>query len=825
VRGRVARGAAAALAAACLGPTPLAAATPDSWVEHDVAYGVSAGPQCPQQAVHERCVADNGVNVDIPKLYDNRTLQRSLAALSAQLGGVAGVDQASLLSRIANVTGGSLSQTAFNLQLAGAPLPGVTTTNTALTPQIAQTNGLVSNTAPSGPTSQTTNQTITTTPSNTLQTQTTQPTFSPTLPALPSASALATPSNVGPNALGTLAREMELNYQIFGLQLLLQGSLGDDYSVHGFAKRHVTLGFPIEIDSAGHNGQVAQVEVSVCNPAKRLDDTPPSIQTLLPQKRSYDVVSVTNHTTGLGAGAIVSAVSLGASFLWSHQTFYLVQDQDTVALQTESGATRWARCPAVSVDPGPTPVGGEPQSTPSPMTPPELQVASQPVTFAWRFLPVLGHTSVESGDTTTFAQVALAPSRIPPHGSADRPYEMQVSIQTCWYDYDAKSGVVRGRVRNSCTPVVSRLVPTVFDTTGIDHVTATDNGDGTLNVRADGVFPYGSAVEVGDTVIPIVDQVVERDATYLRFTVAVQAAATHELRIVSPDGGQQDVVLQSPSIDGCDTYASRTPPSPVVTSTFNDTLTELTIDYPYCAGADLKLAAAYPPVVVLGGKAYGMSDAPFESFDGRTIRLSVPTTGLQGQSSLTVKRLFLGPNYEVPYAIDPSRSANASLSVLNSDKTETTYLGTGTLLRRVKITDPAGISITHRGERLIIFKVPATDKVQAFIFQIGDDPNSYFSVAVPGAGGGKSGGDDTAQATLTPQPLALGSNAAISIGGSNLSLVNEIDYLGKPLAFLRTSGTAMTVAQPSGLSGAAGVSTFKVVFKDGSSEPMDITVK
>ncbi len=167
--GRLRGVAAAALVASALGVSTAPAGTPEPWVEKNVAYGEAQNPQCPQRAVGEHCVDDNGVNVDIPKLYDNRTLQRSLKSLSAQLAGVAGVDQSSLLSRIANVSGGSLSQTAFNLQLAGAPIPGVTTTASNLTPQIAQTNELVTGTAPSGPTSQTTNQTITTTPSNTVQ--------------------------------------------------------------------------------------------------------------------------------------------------------------------------------------------------------------------------------------------------------------------------------------------------------------------------------------------------------------------------------------------------------------------------------------------------------------------------------------------------------------------------------------------------------------------------------------------------------------------------------------------------------------------------------
>ncbi len=635
---------------------------------------------------------------------------------------------------------------------------------------------------------------------------------------------------------------MELNYQIFGLQLLLQGSLGDDYSVTSYAKRHVTLGFPIEIDSAGHKGQVAQVEVSVCNPAARLDDTPPSIQTLLPQKRSYDVTSVTNRSTGLGAGAIVSAVSLGASFLWSHQTFYLVQDQDTVALQTQSGPTRWARCPIAQ--PSEPPIEGAAQAPP-PAPHSGRDAGSQPVTFAWRFLPVLGHTSVEPGDTTTFAQIALAPSYFPPDGAAPpEARTIQLATQTCWYAYDANSGIVGGRTRNSCTPVVARLVPIVFDTTRIDDIDETDNGDGTLSVQVTGAFPYGTTVDVGETAIAVVDQVIDRNRIYLRFTVPAQAAATHGVRIVSPDGAQQDVELAyadestklflepfvsegHPPPAGCKVPLEAPQPGPTVsTSDYSDTQTELTIEYPYCDAVTPDFGE-HPPIVIVAGKAFGMSDAPLESFDGHTIKVLVPSTVLQGQSSLEVKRLFLSRRYEISYPLNSTRASISSLSVLNSDDNAITYLGTGTLLGDTKLIYPKGINLDHRGDQFIIFTIPkAEQSVKQLIFQPGGDPEAFFVVAVPSAGGGgKSAGDDTAQATLTPQTLQLSSPGAITIGGSNLNLVSEIDYLGKPLAFLLTSNTAMSVAQPAGLSGSAGVSTFKVVFKDGSSEPLDITVK
>src|SRR5579859_1317693 len=265
--------------------------------------------------------AGNGIFVDV-KVFNNRDLQTKLQGLSNRLGQISGIDQNSLTSRLGSIQGVTSSQFAMNLQASGLAAPSTTTTSLNSTPSVAQTAGgttstftpqtvttTVSNatgttnqsvtTTPSN-TVGTSNQTVTTTPSNTVQTVTSMPVVTPTIPTLPTMNSLATPTSPMVSALDTLGEQMQLSYQIINLQLLLQGALSDEYTEKGTGKRHVTFGFPISVlTPPEYEGAVAEVEVSVCNPANMSDETPPTIQTIIPQEKTYNVASIVGSSVGL----------------------------------------------------------------------------------------------------------------------------------------------------------------------------------------------------------------------------------------------------------------------------------------------------------------------------------------------------------------------------------------------------------------------------------------------------------------------------------------------------------------------------------------------
>src|SRR6202011_2523006 len=103
---------------------------------------------------------------------------------------------------------------------------------------------------------------------------------------------------------------------------------------------------------------VVEVEVQRPNELNRLSEEPPSITALLPREKTYNVAAIKDRMTSLGAGVVTSVVSGGASWTGGRKTFYIVQDQDTVALM-------------------------------QPATDPKKDTA-----FSWQFRPVLGESFV-----------------------------------------------------------------------------------------------------------------------------------------------------------------------------------------------------------------------------------------------------------------------------------------------------------------------------------------------------------------------------------------------------------------------------------------------
>jgi hypothetical protein len=146
------------------------------------------------------------------------------------------------------------------------------------------------------------NQTTTTTPSNTTQTVTTTPSVTPTIPTVSSVPALVIPSAPSQSTLDLLGEQMQASYQILGLRAMLRGAQSDEYTADSQAMRHVTYGLPITV-STPHR---------------------------------YNVASMVSSSAGLGAGAVIAGVvNIGANFSWTHQTFYLVKQQDTVSLRKD----------------------------------------------------------------------------------------------------------------------------------------------------------------------------------------------------------------------------------------------------------------------------------------------------------------------------------------------------------------------------------------------------------------------------------------------------------------------------------------------------------
>ena len=561
----------------------------------------ASGCCCPPQRPPR---VDNGISVDV-KVYDTVALRTQLATLGGQLSLISGIDQPTLIGRIGALQGAYSNQFSASLQATTMPTPTLESQTTTTAPSTQATTYTPTPGAVVPPAASLTaaqyNQVQAT---NTGQTQTNTLTSTPVTPApavLPTVQPAAMPTSFSTSSIDALIEEMQLSYQILNLQMVLQGALSDDYDENGNARRHITLGFPINVSArTKYPGKVAEVSVRVCSPARpetakppsadsRLDMLP-SLQTIIPQENSYNVAGLVSNATSFGLGGIIAGVvNVGASVGSQHQTYYLMKEQDTIALPAFDGNDLSGyQCP---LD----------QSAPN---------ETQSVGFAWQFRPVLEHNSVNEGMRTTFAQISLpavqpaqgaqpaqnaAPAQNAPNipkTESQATSSLHVIVQTCWRDYDSKSGVVGDVVPDSCSvsgdlekqdamfsladkramaeyiaknprDCVSHpsdtshiavwcyqrymSVPLKYDTLLIGGGSVKDNHDGTLTVTVKGTFPQSTRVAIGPVYMNLATVGFENSGKDLRFTANIQPLALYGARLVSADSDSKEIQLVVPN--------------------------------------------------------------------------------------------------------------------------------------------------------------------------------------------------------------------------------------------------------------------------------------
>lgn len=376
---------------------------------------------------------NNGLLAGQVKQYDADSLLLMMQGLSSQLSGLQLIGGAGLTNSFGQFQGASATSSWLGAQATTQPIPGVTTTSGApvtssQTQQAAGATTVISTI----PTTQTTNSgttqnsgtqqttvvapngqtTTTTNAGGTLQTVTTAPQVSAPLVAAPSQiSPYSYNPSFGPGPQSMLQDQVDVTYQIFNLQMLLQGSLTDRYfglpeagsDSSPYRTRYRTvIGVPVSIDPGPkYKGAVAEVEVSLCS--RQMTTGAPSLVAMMPMQNSYNVVSMTQDARQLQLGANVSIFSLGVNAGRASQTVYLQRDTDTLALQRSTEDSE--------VDKGGS------------------------AKFAWQFRPVLGEASVRGGTRTLFASLAL------PVSMTDN-WTGYVHLVTRWRRYDAKHRIV-----------------------------------------------------------------------------------------------------------------------------------------------------------------------------------------------------------------------------------------------------------------------------------------------------------------------------------------------------------------------------------------------
>jgi hypothetical protein len=327
----------------------------------------------------------NGISVGRPKIFDNRTLTIMLENLSQTLAGVQFVDQKSVAAALGNLSGFSSKDFTSNLTVNTLPTPALSNQTITNTGNVDKNGAILPNNGTSN-TSQITNGSTTTS-------------VVPAAPALDAAQALAgfTP-NFGPNGSDLLNDQINLQYQIFNLRMLLERSLSDRTLQSGGPRLQTVVGFNISIDpprTAEDSVAIVEVTLTLDGDADSQDDL--SLVSVMPQEKTYNSAALSSKSRSFGGSAVVKMIQVGYSQRRKSQVFYLYRDTDTLSFED--------------------------------MT---LESKRQ-IVFGWAFRPVLGRRSVSPGLKQMFAIVSL------PHNDEADPAKITAHVRTYWKKYDANT--------------------------------------------------------------------------------------------------------------------------------------------------------------------------------------------------------------------------------------------------------------------------------------------------------------------------------------------------------------------------------------------------
>lgn len=357
----------------------------------------------------------NGISVGAPKVFDNRSLTLMLEKLNQDLQNqkLNFIDRKTLVAALANLQGLSTSETSVNGSVTGNPTPALTEGTTFNSGNVDANGNRVPNTFQR------------TTSANQASVTPQAPGFD-TLPGLPS----GFNPTFGSSASDLLNDQVNLNYQIVNLQMILERSLSDrtlnedskcvdvelpDKTWDARCTRlQAVLGFNVTIDPPRTaNDAVAVVEVTLSEKdgkpignGSMYDNGGLSLVALMPQEKTYNAAALSTKSHAFSGAAVAGAFQVGASARKRAQVFYLYRDTDTLSYErmTDTGQ----------------------------------------LVFGWMFRPVLGRRSVSPGLRNMFAVLAL-PKRdctaLDEQENKTNPEhpcqaELRTTVRTYWKKYD-----------------------------------------------------------------------------------------------------------------------------------------------------------------------------------------------------------------------------------------------------------------------------------------------------------------------------------------------------------------------------------------------------
>jgi hypothetical protein len=622
-----------------------------------------------------------------------------------------------------------------------------------------------------------------------LQTVTTQAAINPTPPTI-TPSTLSLPSSFSPGASAVLNEQLELTYEITGYELLLEGALSDHYlrvpqpdgSFDQRVRPRATIGIPITITpSRQDKDAVAEIIVEVRSSAPLVQE-PPMVTAILPRDKTYNVASITDKSVSIGGAVATQVIGMGVSALWGHKSYFVVQDQDTVALQLPASDPMVAR-------------------------------------FGWQIRPVLGQKVVTTGMRNCFVQLVFPElANVPNYGS--------VSVTTRWRKYDTKRGIVGDEILG--TRVTRSSVPDTIERFTLNPVVARasyeDNADGTVTVAVGsqgGAFLDGTFAKVGALAfVPGANGTVQ-DPSGIRFLLAAIQLATHNGYMVDRSGESTEIVdprfSQGLNVGECLELGD------IKTSPAGAGLTKLTVSVtlpggqrcaPGGAGASLREL-----VTVIGNQVFGLHNLPYFSTGDGKIELLVPTGLLQNSRHVIVKRLLWGPAFENGKYLDESTFhvtpvVGVGTVVFQDDKNVQIAL-TGTGLIGLKALLPPTASLNPQSDSGAILNVAKSALKGLKQIVLTDDAKELFLVTIPA---------EPSPSAPQLDPVTKG-QASITIPAFGLDLHTLLDvrYQDKSLGYKVTDGKSVTV-NLNGMTAISGTKILTFVFAGDKSIQISLSV-
>jgi hypothetical protein len=652
-----------------------------------LAVGLAAcdDPTEPEKKIAKRDADSNGIIVGAPKVYDDSLLQQMLNTAQARLVSLQVLDQTGIASGFGAITGANQQISSFAIAAQGPTPPQSVLTSNGATNQVANTVG-----GSSG------NGTVTTTTSPVQNVTTTSPQL--TAPAAtPPAPTTSLPSSFAVSASNILNEQMQLTYEIANLRLLLEGSLNDRIAQtkdgKSLIKPRTTIGFPITLNpDQRFRGAVAVVEVEVETiPGQTFNEDAPAITALLPREKTYNVAAIKDHSGSIGAGVVTQVAGVSGSFLFGRKTYYLVQDQDTVALTYE------------------------------PEKPTDTKIKR--IGFLWQFRPVLGEDYAKAGLKQTFVQIAF-PS------PASSPVIGKVRVRTYWRRYDRNTGVLKQIVEKSLRDQIDEInIPTFVmkqDVSAFSKQDVEDLGNGQMLVHLTGNFLGGTYVRVGSTMLQTGSPGFTSEYSGIRFIAPLSDLATKKAVVVTRDGTEVPLVVN----ECLDKDASVKVADKSLSITAMDETNSL-------LRFDLQLRGkppCEPFIIVIGGKVFGYSDAPILR-QGQTLAVMLPTSFLMSNPEMTVKPLLLDDRYFDKFVLFQPNTELERLVLVSQDGKTGKYLLYGRNLDDLEAVVPAvklekvGNGVDSNSLRTLEISTEAGKSPKQMIFQHKD--GRPFVVAVP----------------------------------------------------------------------------------------------